>query len=314
MNYKKLTENKIITKAVTICLVLALTITSFYLQTISAEEKRVRDLITSISLNDERFIIYGNRSFTTPRVITELTGANVDWIEGKDSDIIATISINFPSDVFGKEHKNVSINCFLIRGSDTQSAYQQFIIDKTDYYFIQAPQYKENSKSFISLRGVLEPLFELQYKPETRVIEIYNNPFYNRVKLLSQSSEIIINYELHKLNSGLIKQNKEVFISLREFIELISGKIEYNPTSQYNSPEIIIKPVNIKKEINIYPQLNKAILINEDNQIKEINFLNKLINKNGSHFIGINDMISKLEAKRHNYLDSDINAYFNFEF
>lgn len=128
MNYKKLTANKIITKAVIICLVLALTIASFYLQMISGEEKGDKELITSISLNDEKFIISKDRAFTTPRVVAELTGANVDWIEGKDSDIIATISINFPSEIFGKECKKVSINCFLIRGSDTQSAYQKFII------------------------------------------------------------------------------------------------------------------------------------------------------------------------------------------
>ena len=278
------------------------------------EEKKSKEPITLISLNDEKFVIYKDRAFATPRIFAELIGARVDWIESNDPNLTAIITINFPVEIFGKQFDKPSINCFLIRDFETQRIIQKYCINRTDYYFIHAPQNKED-RTLISLRGVLEPLFELQYKPETRVVEIYYNPFYNRVKFLPQSSEIIINYELHKLNSGLIKQNKEVFISLREFIELISGKIDYNPASQYNSPEIVIKPANINKEIRIYPKIDKAILINSDSQEKrEITFTKSMINKNGSYFIGLNDIISILEAEKHTYLDSEINTYFNFEF
>jgi len=230
--------------------------------------------------------------------VTVIEGYILDW---DTNSKILTITISETSPL------NLSKKRVIIQNNlKTPTCYS---INENPYYFIE-------KESGLPLRVIFEPLCQIKWERNGNIHTVFacENPFYNRVKLLPQSSEIIINYELHKLNSGLIKQSKEVFISLREFIELMKGEIKYNPTSQYNSPEIIIKPVNINKEIKIYPQLNKAILINEDNEIREINFLNNLINKNGSYFIGLNDIISILEAEKHTYLDSDINTYFNFEF
>ena len=262
-------------------------------------------------LEDSHFMKLQNNRFFVSLEFLEHIGIDADYRISTNKDRMPNqIDIEIKPPLFGKDLEKQKIR---IEVTNDVNAYY---INEIKYYLLICDMTNKQGfpKNWISVRGLLEPFFKLNWNPESKIVEIYDNPFYNRVKLLPQSSEIIINYELHKLNSGLIKQNKEVFISLREFIELISGKIEYNPTSQYNSPEIIIKPVNINKEIKIYPQLNKAILINEDNKIREINFLNKLINKNGSYFIGINDMISILEAEKHTYLDSDINTYFNSEF
>ena len=262
-------------------------------------------------LEDSHFMKLQNNRFFVSLEFLEHIGIDADYRISTNKDRMPNqIDIEIKPPLFGKDLEKQKIR---IEVTNDVNAYY---INEIKYYLFSCDMTDNQGfpKNWISVRGLLEPFFKLNWNPESKIVEIYDNPFYNRVKLLPQSSEIIINYELHKLNSGLIKQNKEVFISLREFIELISGKIEYNPTSQYNSPEIIIKPVNINKEIKIYPQLNKAILINEDNKIREINFLNNLINKNGSYFIGINDIISILEAEKHTYLDSDVNTYFNFEF
>jgi len=194
-----------------------------------------------------------------------------------------------------------------------------FLINGYPYYYIDSECVESYSKLNLPIRVILEPFYQIKWGRNGNIDTVwaYENRFYNRVKLLSKSSEVIINYEPQKLKSELIKQNKEVFIPLREFIELMEGKIEYNPISEYNSPEVLIKPANIKRDIKIYPQLNKAILINRDNETsyeKEIIFSNKLINKKGSYFIEANDLILVLQAEKHTYLDSDINIYFNFEF
>lgn len=316
MTYSEISliKGRVISKTTIVFLILFLISSSLATQIISVEEQKSKEPEGLISLNNEKFVIYKDRAFTTPGIFAELTGARIDWLESNDPNLIATISINFPSEIFGKQRNNLSINCFLIRSFETQCIVQKYCINRTDYYFIDASKNKED-RTLVSLRGALEPLFELQYLPETRAIEIYDNPQYNRVKLLTQSSEVIINYELHKLKSGLIHQNKEVFVPLREFIELMKGKIEYNPTSQYNSPEIVVKPANIEIEIKIYPLLNKADLIQRNTTEKrEIIFKKKMINRNGSYFIEVNDLISVLQAEKHTYLDSDINIYFNFEF
>ena len=262
-------------------------------------------------LEDSHFMKLQNNRFFVSLEFLEHIGIDADYRISTNKDRMPNqIDIEIKPPLFGKDLEKQKIR---IEVTNDVNAYY---INEIKYYLLICDMTNKQGfpKNWISVRGLLEPFFKLNWNPESKIVEIYDNPFYNRVKLLPQSSEIIINYELHKLNSGLIKQNKEVFISLREFIELMKGEIKYNPTSQYNSPEIIIKPVNINKEIKIYPQLNKAILINEDNKIREINFLNNLINKNGSYFIGINDIISILEAEKHTYLDSDINTYFNFEF
>ena len=263
-------------------------------------------------LEDSHFMKLQNNRFFVTIEFLEHIGIDTDYSisTNKDRRIPNQINLEIKPPLFGRDFEKQKIRI------EVTDDFNTYYINGINYYLFRCDMTDKQRfpKNWISVRGLLEPFFKLNWNPESKIVEIYDSPIYNRVKLLPQSSEIIINYELHKLYTGLIKQNKEVFISLREFIELINGKIEYNSTSQYNSPEIAIKPVNIKKEIKIYPELNKAILINEDNKIREINLLNNLINKNGSYFIGINDIISILEAKRHTYLDSDINTYFNFEF
>jgi len=273
-----------------------------------------KKLVTSISVEkDKRILFDKDRTFIVPCVLAEMTGANVNWIEGKKSNISWRVTITYPWNVLGKQlEKKTFIAVQSVYDKKFQREVQKYTINNTEYYSLYSPN---TIATNISIRATLEPIFEIKWIPETRVIEIYDNPYYNRVKLLSKSSEAIINYELHKLNSGLIKQNEEIFIPLREFIELMKGKIEYSQTSEYNSPKIIIKPANIDKEIKIYPKIGKAVLTNnESKEEKEITLTKKMISRNGSYFIGVDDLISILQAEKHTYLDSDVNVYFNFEF
>ncbi len=244
-------------------------------------------------------IISRKRLYIPLGQVTLIEGYTLEW-DAYSKELTITITEYSP---FNLLKKRVVIR-YNLKKSTT------YLINEVPYYFIEEGR-------GIPIRVILEPLYKVQWEKngDTHIIWAYENEFYNRVKLLPKSSEVIINYELHKLNSGLIKQNEEIFVSLREFIELMKGKIEYNPTSEYNSPEIAIKPANIDKEIKIYPKIGKAVLINNDSkEEKEITFTKKMISRNSSYFIGVDDLISILQAEKHTYLDSDVNVYFNFEF
>jgi len=190
-------------------------------------------------------------------------------------------------------------------------------INDLPYYCIDQAFLANGNKTYAPIRMILEPIYQIQFerKEDSDTIIATENQFYNRTKILTESSEIIINYELHKLKNGFIQQDHEVFVSLREFISLMEGKITYNAKSEYDSPEIIIQPAHINHEIKLYPKIEKATLIQHNSEeSKEVVLSSKIMNRNGSYFIGINDLITILQAERHSYLDSNVNTYFNFEF
>jgi hypothetical protein len=281
--------------------------------TSAIEQNSGKILLQSIPVTSEAIKLKENRVFIR-RPILEGMGAKIEWISSQEEKGNGCLIIDFPDVLFGEYVKRPTIKVKIINDYKTKCQFQYYYINDIEYYvFLYYPI--DSNRFWVSIRGVLEPSFDIKWNREEKTVLIYNEIHLSRVKLLSKSSEVIINYELHKLNSGLIKQNEEIFIPLREFIELMKGKIEYNPTSEYNSPKIIIKLANIDKEIKIYPKIGRAVLTNNDSkEEKEITFTKKMISRNGSYFIGVDDLISILQAEKHTYLDSDVNVYFNFEF
>jgi hypothetical protein len=190
-------------------------------------------------------------------------------------------------------------------------------INEFPYYYLETSLITVNDRTYAPIRVLLEPLCQVQFTrtEQTDTIHAIENEMFTRVKILAADSEIIINYKLHSLTTKLIQQNEEVFVPLREFIELIDGRLEYRETSEYGSPEIKIIPANINRVIALYPEKNQAILFNNATNEKEfITLPQQLLQKNGSYFLGVTDLILILQAEKDSYLDSDVNTYFNFEF
>lgn len=280
--------------------------------TSAIEQNSGKILLQSIPVTSEAIKLKGNRVFVR-RPILEGMDAKIDWTSSQEEKGNGRLIIDFPDVLFGEHIKRPTIKIKIINDYKTKCQFQYYCINDIEYYVLCYPI--DSKRFWVSIRGVLEPSFDIRWDGEEKTVLIYSELHLLRVKLLPESSEVIINYELHKLKRGLIKQNKEVFVPLREFIELMKGEITYSPISEFNSPEIIIKPTNINKEIKLYPQIDKAILISNDSKEKrEIILTKKIINRNGSYFIGVNDLILLLQAEKHIYLDSDVNIYFNFEF
>jgi len=284
--------------------------------TVSAnKENSEKVVLHSIPLSNSNAKLIENKVFVRSNILLEM-GATISWKPLEGSGGVGYIEVSFPTTLFGEpiSVKKSTIKIKIVNNYKTGYQLQCYNVNKIEYYtLLYGPI--DSRHFWISIRSVLEPLFKIGWDQEKKIVLIYNEVYFYRTKLLSESSEVIINYELHKLKRGLIKQNKEVFVPLREFIELMKGEITYSPISEFNSPEIIIKPTNINKEIKLYPQIDKAILISNDSKEKrEIILTKKIINRNGSYFIGVNDLILLLQAEKHIYLDSDVNIYFNFEF
>ncbi len=166
-------------------------------------------------------------------------------------------------------------------------------INDLPYYYLDKSLITVKDRAYAPIRILLEPLCQVQFirTEQTDTIHAEENEIYNRVKILAADSEIIINYKLYQLKTKLIQQNEEVFVPLREFIELINGRLEYHETSEYGSPEIKILPANINKVIALYPEKNQAILLNNDTKEEEfMKLTQQLLQKNGSYFMGVTDL------------------------
>ncbi|MDD4029709.1 MAG: stalk domain-containing protein [Caldisericia bacterium] len=190
-------------------------------------------------------------------------------------------------------------------------------INDLPYYCLDKSFIIIENRTYAPIRVLLEPICQVQFirAEQTDTIHAKENEIYNRVKILAADSEIIINYKLHSLTTKLIQQNEEVFVPLRDFIELIDGRLEYHETSEYGSPEIKILPANMNRVIALYPEKNQVILLNNDTKEEEfMKLTQQLLQKNGSYFMGVTDLILILQAEKDSYLDSDVNTYFNFEF
>ncbi|MCK5848775.1 MAG: hypothetical protein KAH01_06215 [Caldisericia bacterium] len=243
----------------------------------------------------ETFII-SDRYYVQFGEVTEKLGLRVDWD--------------------GDEHK---ITIHQLNGMRLSAIRDDSVwyINDLPYYYLDKSFFIIKGRAYAPIRVLLEPICQIQFirNEQTDTIIAKENNMYYRTKILSEDSEIIINYKLYPLKTDFIKQNKEVFVPLREFVELINGKLEYHQTSEYSSPEIKIIPSAINKEIALYPAKNQAILFNNDTKEEEIiSLTQKLIQRNGYYFIGKNDLILILQAEEDWYLDSDVNTYFNFEF
>ena len=166
-------------------------------------------------------------------------------------------------------------------------------INDLPYYYLDKSLITVKDRAYAPIRVLLEPICQVQFirTEQTDTIHAKENEIYNRVKILAADSEIIINYKLYQLKTKLIQQNEEVFVPLREFIELINGRLEYHETSEYGSPEIKILPANINKVIALYPEKNQAILLNNDTKEEEfMKLTQQLLQKNGSYFMGVTDL------------------------
>jgi len=265
-----------------------------------AQERTLHVMINTTETNESfvvsQYYLASDRYYIQIRTITETLGLKVSW-----------------------DHKKREYSIHQLNGMKLSAKLDDttWHINGLPYYCIDQAFLANGNKTYAPIRMILEPMYQIQFEREEYgdTIIATENQFYNRIKILTESSEIIINYELHKLKNGFIQQDHEVFVSLREFIVLMEGRITYNVTSEYDSPEIIIQPANTNHEIKLYPKIDKAILIHHDSEErKEVILTKKIMNRNGSYFIGINDLITVLQAERHSYLDSNVNTYFNFEF
>ena len=250
----------------------------------------------SVHFSTTQALLISDRYYIPLGEITERLGLGVAW----DSD--------------EQELTIQQLNDVKLRGRLDDSVWY---INDLPYYYLETSLITVKDRAYAPIRVLLEPICQVQFirTEQTDTIHAKENEIYNRVKILAADSEIIINYKLHSLTTKLIQENEEVFVPLREFIELIHGQLEYHETSEYGSPEIKILPANINRVIALYPEKNQAILFNNDTNEKEfITLPQQLLQKNGSYFLGVTDLILILQAEKDSYSDSDVNTYFNFEF
>lgn len=250
----------------------------------------------SVHFSTTQALLISDRYYISLREVTERLGLSVGW----DAD-----------------ERKLTIQ--QLNGMKLKARFDDSVwyINDLPYYYLETSLITVKDRTYAPIRVLLEPLCQVQFTrtDQTDTIHAEENEIYNRVKILAADSEIIINYKLYQLKTKLIQQNEEVFVPLREFIELINGRLEYHETSEYGSPEIKILPANINRVIALYPEKNQAILVNNDTKEKElVQLTQQLLQKNGSYFMGVTDLILILQAEKDSYLDSDVNTYFNFEF
>lgn len=264
-----------------------------------AQERTLNIKINAAGINKAfvvpQYFLASDRYYIQVRTITETLGLKASWDSKKREFSIhqlnSTVSAKFDDSIW--------------------------YINGLPYYYVDQAFLVDGNRTYAPIRMILEPIYQIQFEREedSDTITATENQFYNRTKILTESSEIIINYQLHKFKNGFIQQDHEVFVSLREFIALMERKITYNVKSEYDSPEIIIQPAYINHEIKLYPRIDKALLIHHDSEErKEVILAKEIMSRNGSYFIGVNDLIRILQAESHSYLDSDVNTYFTFEF
>ena len=275
---------------------------------------------------DSKNMIYINngRIGIKPVFIAEYFGFTVDWINTIDEKIETIDGLaNYGTFYFSIDPKFFDelssipikiIKVQVLKNQKTNMMYQKYFVDGIEFYFISLDSTMKKASSYISIRALLEPFYEVVWDESRHAVLLYDNAAFNRFKLNSSGSLIIHNYKMHSFQHSLPKTSSLNYIPVREFFSLMDVRIDWLYDSQLKSNYVQVTSQTTSKQILLYPSLNKAYFKSEDEPVQEMILKSKFMIEKQVLFIDANDLIHLLKAEQYFYNDLYNDLYFNVEF
>ncbi len=244
------------------------------------------------------------------RLLAEKLGADIEWnLEQR------MLTFSFDGQLLGKAIDKTTIS-FSVPSEDADDRISMVYIKQGElspsllYYVVR---YKDmNGQFYAPIQCILEPFFEVVLDMDAMQVHLYDNPAFQRTKIIPSQAQIISNYKAFEFNLWKENDDTPLYVGLNDFFQSIST----NAVFKLQPPRLIYASPHLGYALMFHVEEKSLYLVHEQEEAQEtllIELEHELRMDDQQPYLALPDLKAILDAQTHCFKDREQAIYLTFD-